>query len=203
MATDPDSQVINDETITTDPIQVYREGEFSVVRHEDYDNSPGENDIALIKLHHPAKISQANIDKIRLPFNHPHLPSSVVATGFGLTENITIASTLRRGRMQVVELGECLRQYQNAEQMRVITEKQFCVKGKNGKITVPCSGDSGGAIQYPTMEDDKLTWIQYGVISWGSNSYCGLKTMPSVAVNVYSYLDWILDNAKDSTFERE
>lgn len=196
MKTNPDSQDLGGEILTTDPIQEYFEGEFSVTAHEDYNKVLGLNDIALIKLHHPARTNQANIDKIRLPFNYPNLPQRVVATGFGLNENITISNTLRRGSMTVLKLDECLNQYIGVEEMRPITEKQFCAKEVvDGVVTVTCLGDSGGPMQMPQLENGKLTWIQFGITSWGANKLCGYINRPSVAVNVYSYLDWILDNA--------
>lgn len=205
MDTNPDSQVIEGLNVTTGPIQEYFEGEFTVVEHEHYNSSPGSNDIALIKLHHPAKTNQANIGKIRLPFNIPTLPAKVLATGFGRTENYTVARILRKGSMKVVQRDECLRQYNEVvKEMRPITDKQFCIKENNrGLVTVTCEGDSGSPVQYLAQDGGKQTWIQFGITSFGSGTTCGYKTIPTVAVNVYSYLDWILDNAVGEELERE
>lgn len=209
---DPDS-VVNPLTGLkdfADPVQIFTAAEISIKIHQNYDNSTALNDIALIKLHKPADLSRNNVKKIGLPFNNPKVPESLIATGFGLTEEnqFRTSAVLKFGVVNIIDNpGECKKEFKNVVGMRKITEKQFCAKGKNeaGKIVMTCNGDSGG----PLHEFDAETnaFIQYGITSWGVTgtvyNVCGDDRAPVVKVKVYSYLEWILDHASGSLVEND
>lgn len=121
------------------------------IRHPDYDRYKKLNDIALIKLEMPAKLSQNNIKTICLPIEAvddvertAKLPKPLPMTisGFGRLGNGARepSNVLQKAFVPFVNIDECQKLY-TARKSKDILQKQFCAGGKNATDT--CSGDSG------------------------------------------------------------
>lgn len=229
MDTDPDCAILSDKTkVCAEKIQTYNSSDFKFITHPDYNNSTGENDIALIILKNPAKLSKS-VAPICLPFGEfeeNFLPVTAQVIGFGMTEKYwkPFSSVLMKAAIKVIENENCSMTYKNITN-RPITEKNFCAaeiiikEGKNASIDT-CKGKNWLKIHFflfilglfnitinlilgdsgsPAMGLVNYRYTQYGIVSWGANQRCGLTPkLPGVYVKVYSHLQWILDNSNST-----
>lgn len=109
---------------------------------------------------------------------------------------------LMKGKMNVYNSKDCHEQYRSLVNYKSVklTSNQFCAKGrnKNDRLILACLGDSGAPAYraYPEF-DASPYYILHGVTSWGPmGEYfprCRDERGPNAFVNVYSYLNWILD----------
>lgn len=63
----------------------------------------------------------------------------------------------------------------------------------NDNDTGTCGGDSGA----PSV--DVRSGEQVGLVSFGPDKVCGVKSVPEAHMNVYYYLDWIFDTIKSTS----
>ena len=56
-----------------------------------------------------------------------------------------------------------------------------------------CKGDSGSSLHSPIQVSNSIKYVQFGIVSYGDSIVCG-DNKPGVYTNVYSHLNWILDN---------
>jgi len=184
-----------------------------VIVHERYlkDSWHTSNDIALIRLAKPAKIS-VNVIPVCLPIDkaiaqdnlevNDLLPSGLVGkevsvagwgkTNEGYTQNkknqLDVgASSNVLLHADIPVTADCNEAIKGVE---VNEKKQLCA-GKYGYDS--CNGDSGGPLTMGASWDGKIKY-QLGVVSFGSRR-CG-KGTPGVYTNVAEYIDWIKDNLK-------
>ncbi|XP_055642093.1 serine protease snake-like [Toxorhynchites rutilus septentrionalis] len=160
----------------------------AIVLHPNYKFSSVYHDIALVKLTEAVLFSKI-IRPACLWTSLDVNVTSVVATGFGLTEFVGQSSNLLlKVKLDFLDRNECSRQYAGFRTFkRGIIEEQLCVGSKRGSKDT-CQGDSGGPIQVIT-EPKGCTYHIIGITSTGSA--CGVGKSPSIYTRVASYLDWI------------
>ncbi|KAM4636474.1 complement C1r subcomponent [Discoglossus pictus] len=161
-----------------------------ILVHPGYNNVNFDNDIALLRLKNPVVMDQ-NLSPICLPesdnknlYNDGRLG---FVSGFGVTENDTIANHLRYVSLPMVRRPKC-QEYVDTKKSpnTLFTENMFCAgfpesKGKKGDS---CAGDSGGP--YASKEPDD-TWFVTGLVSWGIDCGKGYGFYTKVS----NYLGWI------------
>uniref|UniRef100_A0A8D8C1P1 Serine protease easter n=2 Tax=Culex pipiens TaxID=7175 RepID=A0A8D8C1P1_CULPI len=180
----------DEEDDCADPPQEIAVAEF--IAHKLYSPSKRKNDIALIRLASPAKLSHS-VKTVCLPIGsmlrNPE-PKDMIISGWGLTENNYISNILQYAKVSTVPLDECNRQLSLLDNTIKLDGSQVCANGKN-KVD-NCAGDSGGPLQYTSLQS---TIVQYGIVSFGLNS-CGVSSSPGVYTKVSHYIDWIVANLK-------
>lgn len=103
-----------------------------------------------------------------------------------------VSPILQRIDINIVNLEECKRAYENQPNV-LINHKQFCAGGTRERYA--CFGDSGGPFQVVNYVDDKIRYVQHGVVSFGPR-FCGTVGIPGVYTRVAYFMNWILDNMK-------
>ncbi|KAI3378815.1 hypothetical protein SNEBB_000814 [Seison nebaliae] len=151
-----------------------------------------ENDIALVRLKRPVKITKS-VSVICLPISHDiseNINNWGVVVGWGKSRGT--ASSSGRGTLQQVFVP--LRD-KNDCGFSKLTERMFCAgqskkDGKTKQIKDACQGDSGGPL-IRQHDDDK--WYIYGIISWGvgCDGY-------GVYTKVNKYSNWIISTINKS-----
>ncbi|XP_059472965.1 uncharacterized protein LOC132195166 isoform X2 [Neocloeon triangulifer] len=134
--------------------------------HEYYNPETLQNDIALVKLPIVVKLSDF-IKLVKLPAASASSTTFeglfATVSGFGKTND------------------ECLQFYGS----NIISSSNLCTSSDDGKAT--CQGDSGGPLVYQAGSN---SWVQIGIVSFGSAEGCLFG--PTGFVRVSSYLGWIL-----------
>ncbi|KAM9785616.1 chymotrypsin-like elastase family member 2A [Neosynchiropus ocellatus] len=156
-----------------------------IVVHEDWDSYRIRNDIALIKLANPVKLSDS-IMPACLPANGETLPHDApcYVTGWGrLWTGGPIADILQQALLPVVGHSTCSRYDWWGS---LVTTKMICAGG-DGELA-SCNGDSGGPLN---CQNPDGSWDVHGVVSFGSSMGCNYPKKPSVFTKVSSYIPWI------------
>ncbi|XP_068609208.1 chymotrypsin-like elastase family member 2A [Brachionichthys hirsutus] len=156
-----------------------------IIVHENWDSYRIRNDIALIKLSTPVKLS----DKIMpacLPPSGEILPndSPCYVTGWGrLWTGGPIADVLQQAPLPVVSHHVCSRSDWWGS---LVTNNMICAGG-DGELA-SCNGDSGGPLNCQSSDG---SWDVHGVVSFGSSMGCNYPKKPSVFTRVSAYMSWI------------
>ncbi|XP_039440409.1 serine protease snake-like [Culex pipiens pallens] len=173
--------------------EVEDEEDFEVeafFKHPNYTVKASYHDIAVVKL-----VELVEFDYYVRPAclwtSVPLNLSSVIATGFGVTEFAgNTSDVLMKVRLQLRDRSSCAEKFEFERKFKLgVREEQLCVGSqKDGKDT--CQGDSGGPIQVVT---DGRTCMYHivGVTSLGVS--CGVGKAENIYTQVASYLDWIED----------
>jgi len=165
-----------------------QEGSIQEIKiHADYrDASVSEgmifNDIALIKLDKPFKLTQY-VGCACLPESKSKLPAGTECylTGWGkLGASKQEASSLQQAEMVLKPLDKC------GAQHYALSDDRFCAQGKSGVHVTSCQGDSGG----PVVCKINKRWVLTGVVSMGDENCVATTTLP-VFTRVAMYIDWI------------
>ncbi|KAK7151586.1 hypothetical protein R3I94_008045 [Phoxinus phoxinus] len=144
-----------------------------VFRYPNYNNTPHNHDIMLIKLRTPAILNNY-VKPIRLATSCSCAGEQCLVSGWGKT-GCHRASVLQCLNLPVLSRAKCRRAY-GAN----ITENMFCAGFMEGGKD-SCQGDSGG----PVVCNRELK----GVVSWGKG--CAKPGFPGVYTEVCRYTDWI------------
>ncbi|NXN09958.1 TMPS4 protease, partial [Indicator maculatus] len=143
--------------------------------------SPKDNDIALVKLRSPLRVSDS-CRPICLPyFDEELVPgTSLWVIGWGYTqEHGKLSDTLQQAEVRLIDKESCnLAAYHGA-----VTQKMLCAGLPQGGVDT-CQGDSGGPLLYLGRH-----WQVVGIVSWGHG--CGTPSTPGVYTSVRGYLNWI------------
>lgn len=157
-----------------------------VIVHPDFRQSRAYNDIALIRLAEPIRLSE-RLRPACLWQWPGDTSEDVLATGFGLTEfGGSPSSVLLKVQLEVVPLAACAAYYTNARKVREgLAAHQLCAGDAqpNGKRDT-CQGDSGGPLQLLRNRQHHV----FGVTSFGVG--CA-SAVPAVYTRVHSFLEWI------------
>lgn len=119
--------------------------------------------------------------------------------GWGFTEKLKLPNVLMKGILNATKYCDDFNKINSTLKM---TEKQFCAKGKHETKNLSiqtCKGDSGSGASF--HNEKELFYVLYGVTSYGVIGFlarCGLDRPPTVFVNVFEYVEWILDNVEFS-----
>ncbi|XP_035665561.1 uncharacterized protein LOC118408809, partial [Branchiostoma floridae] len=153
------------------------------VIHKDYDKGSTKNDIAVLQLKSYEDndyINSACLPEVDTEFG---TNSHCFITGWGNTENGTLADFLQEARVGLIPDSACL---SNASYgSRFYQEEMICAGYWDGKVDT-CQGDSGGPLVC-AREDNR--WYLTGVTSWGDG--CGIARKPGISARVTNYIDWI------------
>lgn len=180
-----------------DPVQDITIDE--ITRHPDYNlNGNEHNDIALLRLTHPVKLSYF-VKPICLPSvaalreTNQDAGNRFVVAGWGRTETREQNNKKLKVEVGGVDLVGCKEKYLKSAKRQIISS-QLCAGGEAGKDS--CSGDSGGAL-VGTYNDGRGGNYYYlaGLVSYGPKD-CGTPGWPGVYTRVSSFIEWIQSNIK-------
>ncbi|XP_029295895.1 granzyme A-like [Cottoperca gobio] len=164
------------------------------VPHPCYDAKDKVNDLMLLKLAKPVKLTKTvKCLPLGNTVKEPAAGSSCLVAGWGKTNNIAkqISKVLMSVNVTVIDRMKCnSREYYGLKP--IITNGMICAGSDGTTIADTCQGDSGG----PLLCNGELV----GVTSFGTN--CGLIQKPGV----YSFLSekqltWIKNTMKKSELE--
>ncbi|KAK2896096.1 vitamin K-dependent protein C [Channa argus] len=155
-------------------------------KHPNYDSIRVDNDIALLRLEYPIKLTDYIIP-ICLPGREMaervlHLNGTLtVVSGWGKEEQDSskFSSALNIIKVPLVDHSICARQMSHN-----ISENVLCA-GILGQRMDACEGDSGG----PMVTLYRDTWFLIGLVSWGEG--CGREDKLGIYTKVSNYNDWI------------
>ncbi|XP_062844180.1 vitamin K-dependent protein C isoform X2 [Trichomycterus rosablanca] len=157
-----------------------------IVSHPNYDSVTVDNDIALLRLATPVKLSMyivpACLPSRELADRVLHLNGTMtVVTGWGMEREgpKPYSSDLKHINIPLVEHSECARHMVNN-----LTQNVLCA-GSIGSVKDACKGDSGG----PMMTLYRNTWFLVGLVSWGEG--CGHLDKLGIYTKVANYVEWI------------
>ncbi|XP_031631821.1 serine protease easter-like isoform X2 [Contarinia nasturtii] len=192
LRTDPDSVDAFDENVEqtkADPVQNIRVVEHII--HEDYNLYTLQNDIALLRLEHPARTTDF-IRPVCLPSNannHSFHDGEIMEIcGWGRTEDRAYSPIKMRAEVDAVSLDTCSKKYQESSQISPLTNKQICAGGHGGVDT--CKGDSGGPLLIKRRNGNGVYYYLVGIVSLGP-AECGQDGWPGVYTRVDEYMPWI------------
>uniref|UniRef100_A0A8C6QBS2 Kallikrein related-peptidase 6 n=1 Tax=Nannospalax galili TaxID=1026970 RepID=A0A8C6QBS2_NANGA len=145
------------------------------VVHPHYNPTTHDNDIMMVRLRFPARLSKT-IQPLPLKRDCSQENPSCRILGWGKMRDGDFPDTIQCAEVQLVPHEECERAYPGK-----ITQNMLCA-GDRRDGNDSCQGDSGG----PLVCGDHLR----GLVSWG-NIPCGSKTKPGVYTDVCNYDKWI------------
>lgn len=163
---------------------------FQIIIHPNFHSPSLRNDIAIIILKSPFKLSE-NIGLICLPSQGTQFDMQrCVAAGWGKNSHQkgTYQSTLKKVDLPIVPRSKCLKTLQEVRLGPYFDlHKSFiCAGGEANKDT--CKGDGGSPLMCPILGRPGK-YHQVGIVSWGLT--CGLQDTPGVYVNVGLFIEWI------------
>ncbi|CAH2085281.1 unnamed protein product [Euphydryas editha] len=182
----------------------------AIIRHERYNPSTYDSDIALLKLDKRVDLSTAlksalgdeeeqedenkdvGIRPVCLPTaGNTYSNYSGLVAGWGTTEEGgSVSSTLQEVRVPIISNEECrMTAYKNR-----ITENMLCAGEEQGGRDA-CQGDSGGPL-HVINATEKYQIV--GVVSWGEG--CARPNRPGVYSRVNRFLTWIKSNTRDACY---
>nr|XP_033501784.1 trypsin II-P29-like [Epinephelus lanceolatus] len=154
-----------------------------IIRHPDYDNTPNNNDVALLKLSSPVEFTDY-IRPVCLAAAGSTFPAGTTCwvTGWGTIRSdgtsLPFPQTLQEVSVPVVSNTQCSSSYSD------LTSNMMCAGLEEGGKD-SCQGDSGG----PFVTKDGSKWVLAGVVSFGRG--CALPDFPGVYARVSEYQSWI------------
>uniref|UniRef100_A0A8C5M8F3 Peptidase S1 domain-containing protein n=1 Tax=Leptobrachium leishanense TaxID=445787 RepID=A0A8C5M8F3_9ANUR len=155
------------------------------VRHPDYENCTKSNDIQLVQLNRPAKMTASVSVFSLLPSEKDLKHGTKCSTaGWGVTKanSNTLSSVLREANLTIVERAKCHKIYGKIKPKEVITKNMLCAGPLKRRKDDACTGDSGG----PLICENKLQ----GIVSFGKG--CGNPKIPGVYTRLTTeYHNWI------------
>ncbi|CAO2614652.1 Klk7, partial [Lemmus lemmus] len=152
-------------------------------RHPGYSTKTHANDIMLVRMDKPVKMS-SNVQKVNIPSRCEPPGTSCTVSGWGTTTSPDgdFPDTIQCADVQLVSQKECEHAYPGK-----ITQNMVCA-GDKKEGNDSCQGDSGG----PLVCGGHLR----GLVSWG-NMPCGSKKKPGVYTDVCTYIRWIQNIIKN------
>lgn len=125
--------------------------------HPDYDPETVDNDIALLQLRSPLKMTKF-VSTACLPQFNDTMEAEMLGTilGWGKRRNSALYGTdvLHEAQVPIAQMGDCQKVYENY----FISENMVCAGYKRGKVD-SCAGDSGG----PLLMQRHGKWFIYGI----------------------------------------
>ena len=156
-----------------------------IITHENYSSTTNGNDIALLRLENPIEFSNTVSpvlvicdQQVQLGVQDPGEMSWI--TGWGEDEG----TANNPNQLQVV--GVPITTQSNYGGI----SSDMIMAGYSSGGYDSCQGDSGGPMV--VLADDGQTYMQVGVVSWGSG--CAEPNYPGVYARVSYFIDWICDN---------
>ncbi|XP_055637679.1 polyserase-2-like [Toxorhynchites rutilus septentrionalis] len=162
-----------------------------IIRHDDYDQSNFENDIALMKLY--TEITYTNYVQPICMWQGDTALGKIVKqvghiVGWGLDENFGLPKNLNEATVPIVSKQDCLDSDVNHYSRVYHEQKSFCAGYSNGTAAGP--GDSGGGLFLRVGNN----WVLRGIVSNGRSDPNTLKidsTSYVVFTDAAHYISWI------------
>jgi len=153
-----------------------------IIKHKDFDPKTLVNDIAILTLETPARIS-STIKSVCLPSFHDNYDGQLVTVaGWGaLSEQGGQPNVLHEVDVHVWTNSRCGNKYNNRIPGK-IEPTMICAADDQRDS---CSGDSGG----PLYMKRGSQLVQLGIVSWGIG--CARADSPGVYTRVTKMMDWI------------
>lgn len=151
-------------------------------RHPHYSTQTHENDIMLVRLDSPARMS-SRVKAAKLPTRCEPAGTSCSISGWGTTTSpqVTFPAELMCADVNLVASSECKKVYKE-----LLGKSMLCAGVKDSK-TNTCNGDSGG----PLMCKGTVQ----GIVSWGTFP-CGKPNEPGVYTQVCKYSNWVKETMR-------
>ncbi|KAK9869101.1 hypothetical protein WA026_017339 [Henosepilachna vigintioctopunctata] len=171
-----------------------------VIIHQHYHPMTIRNDIALLVLDKPFRITES-VGIVCIPPQNMNFDGAVcTASGWGKNAhyNGQYQDTLKKTDLPIVEREKCTNVLREARlgQLFNLHRSFICAGGEENKDT--CKGDGGSPLVCP-IHNDEDRYEQAGIVSWGLT--CGSKNTPGVYVNVPLFSDWIDDQMQKLNFD--
>uniref|UniRef100_T1J4F7 limulus clotting factor C n=1 Tax=Strigamia maritima TaxID=126957 RepID=T1J4F7_STRMM len=178
-----------DDTKDDSEVQVQQPRKIFV--HPDYNPASLDSDIGLIEVVTSFRLT-VRVQPICLPSPvdmRSRTKNVATVIGWGYTENKQTSSVLNNLEVPLVSTEKCRSEY--AKKGIRVTENMICAGYDEGGRDA-CSGDSGGALMFPTDRSDS-NWVVEGIVSWGGSleSQCAQAGEYGSYVKVRNYIDWI------------
>jgi len=153
-----------------------------IIKHKDFNPSTLVNDIAILTLETPARMSNS-VKTVCLPtVSSTYVNRRVTVSGWGaLSEGGGQPSALHEVDVTVMSNAQCGNKY-NSRIPGQIVDSMICAADYNKDS---CSGDSGG----PLHLVQSGFRVQVGIVSWGIG--CARADSPGVYTRVTKMMDWI------------
>ena len=166
-----------------------------IVRHPAFDTTTYQNDIALLHL---ATATNSTVVPLATTTTDSTLPQvqQAMVVGWGVTQDGVGADVLQRAQVPLVNTATCREFY--AEYGIVLAANTLCAGYEQGGIDA-CTGDSGGPLL--TWDNRQRSWMQIGIISWGSG--CAEAGVYGVYTEVAGFSTWIATNVGRSETVRQ
>ncbi|KAL0979883.1 hypothetical protein UPYG_G00191090 [Umbra pygmaea] len=156
------------------------------IPHPEYKRKTHENDIMLLQLKNPVKLTKTvNMKPIPKPVEDLKAGTRCFVAGWGATAEGGVPSdVLQSVNINVIDRKICSRNYKNIS--KYITKEMVCAGSLTKKPADACQGDSGG----PLVCEGLLR----GVVSFGRG--CGNFTYPGVYTFISKYDEWIQETIR-------
>uniref|UniRef100_A0A8C0XNA6 Peptidase S1 domain-containing protein n=1 Tax=Castor canadensis TaxID=51338 RepID=A0A8C0XNA6_CASCN len=151
-----------------------------LIMHPYFDELMLDNDIALILLKTPLKLSVSRIPICLTEVTNMERWSTCWVTGWGVTD-VSELTGVGQVNLELIDWNKCSRE------LPLVTKNMLCAGNSAGGKDA-CQGDSGGPLVCDKKKN-KDKWYQIGIVSWGVS--CGVKEFPGIYTKVSNYLLWI------------
>lgn len=163
---------------------------FQVVIHPQYHARSLRNDVALIILDKPYRLT-VNVMPACLPRQGMKFERErCIAMGWGKNsyKKGSYQAILKKMDLPLVPHGKCLEALRTARlgPFFQLHGSFLCAGGEDNKDT--CKGDGGSPLMCPIVGQPER-YQQVGIVSWGLS--CGLQNTPGVYANIPLFIDWI------------
>ena len=154
-----------------------------VYTHPDYDVETVDNDMALLRLRKPFRMTKY-VSVACLPSAKTYMDVDSMGTilGWGKRDNKEPFGTdvLHEAQVPIASVHSCKSVYEDY----FISNNMVCAGYKRGKVD-SCAGDSGG----PLLFEKNGRWFIYGITSFGEG--CGRKGKYGIYAKVPNFVKWI------------
>ncbi|KAL0979885.1 hypothetical protein UPYG_G00191110 [Umbra pygmaea] len=157
------------------------------VPHPKYNHHTVQNDIMLLQLKNPVKVSSSvRIKALPNPVDDMRAGTRCFGAGWGATVEGGPSSDVLLGvNLTVVDRRVCKNRYNSFIR---ITDEMFCAGSTNNHPADTCQGDSGGPLV--------CGGVLRGVVSFGKG--CGNLAYPGVYTFISKYDKWIRETIRNS-----
>jgi hypothetical protein len=174
-----------------------------VIPHQKFSEKfPLENDIALLELDTPSKLTPAVLDGLPAAGSESRLAVEAKVDpwakilGWGRTNPDptvnSLSDRLREAHLPIVDNDVCQRQISGElRNFGPIDGRRLCAGQSSGGVD-SCNGDSGGPILSQAANRE---WVQIGIVSYGVER-CGVAGAYGVYTRVSAFADWLKSNLR-------
>lgn len=155
----------------------------NVYIHPNYDRETVDNDVALLRLKAPLKLTKY-VATACLPSKKDILKEDDMGyiLGWGKKKNSAIFGTdvLHQAMVPIANISDCRSVYEDY----YISNNMMCAGYRTGRVD-SCAGDSGG----PLLFQRRNRWFIFGITSFGEG--CGRKGKYGIYSKVTNFVKWI------------